>query len=87
MATADELPFYYVNAVQVSGGPFDFTFDFGFKRPEDARPGSQDYQRLVRLTMSPGHAKSLFRILSQQLTAYEELLGEIPSPDFKDQPE
>lgn len=83
----DELPFFYVNAVQVNASPFDFTFDFGFKRPEDSLPGSNEYHKLVRLTMSPGHAKSLFRILSAQLTAFEQALGEIPSPDFKEQPE
>jgi len=79
----EEIPFFYVNAVQVATSPFDVTFDFGFKRPEDNRPGSTDYKKLVRVTMSPQHAKTLFKILNDQLTAYETRLGDIPSPEFK----
>lgn len=80
-------PFFYANVMEITTGPFDLTIDFGYKEPEQAKRRSPDYTRVARVAMSPSHAKSMARILLEQIARYEEAFGVIPSPHFEDNKE
>jgi hypothetical protein len=69
----------YVNAFSCSISPYDITFAFGRMTPEE-REGSRDFRPVVRLVMSPTHAKALSQILQALLGEYEKRVGEVPVP-------
>lgn len=73
----------YANVVQITTGPFDIVFDFGFKSPERARSQSAQYDIVSRVAMSLSHAKSILPILARQLAEYEGQFGDIPAPGFE----
>ncbi|MFA5238314.1 MAG: DUF3467 domain-containing protein [Phycisphaerae bacterium] len=79
---AEELPKFYVNVVELTASPYDFTFDFGLKTPEQLKQGGSDFERTVRIAMSPSHAKSMLPILTDSIRTYEENFGIIPSPHY-----
>jgi hypothetical protein len=79
----DPPPPVYSNVVQITTGPFDMVFDFGFRSPERARSGSAEFEVVSRVAMSLGHAKSLLPLLAKQIADYESRFGPITSPGFE----
>jgi len=74
----------YANVVQITTGPFDMIFDFGFKSPERARAGSPDFDIVARVAMSLAHAKSILPLLAKQIADYEQKVGPITAPGFEE---
>jgi Protein of unknown function (DUF3467) len=74
----------YANVVQLTTGPYDMTFDFGFKAPERLRTGSPEFEIVARVTMSLAHAKTILPLLSQQIAQYEQRVGPITAPGFEE---
>jgi hypothetical protein len=72
----------YANVVQITTGPYDLVFDFGFKSPERARAGSAEFDIVARVAMSLGHAKSMIPLLTRQIAEYESKIGPITAPGF-----
>lgn len=83
-----EAPEIYANLVHVSLGPYDVTLDFGYQSPEDRIPREQGDprvgRRVVRVTMSHPHAKSMIPILAKVIAHLETAAGTIPTPGFDD---
>jgi len=80
MAADDPVPFFYTNVMQANVGAFDFTLDFGLKRPESAPNAAPDPQ--CRVVMSLSHAKTMLPIMAKLIAAYEEQFGVIPAPGY-----
>jgi hypothetical protein len=74
----------YANVVEITTGPFDMVFDFGFRTPESAKRQAPDYEIVARVAMSLAHAKTLLPILAKQIANYEEQVGPITAPGFDD---
>jgi hypothetical protein len=74
----------YSNVTQITTGPFDMIFDFGFKSPERARAGSAEFDVVARVAMSLGHAKSMLPLLAKQIAEYESKVGPITAPGFEE---
>jgi hypothetical protein len=74
----------YANVVQITTGPFDMTFDFGFKNPERTRSGAAEFDIVARVSMSLGHAKSMIPLIAGQIAKYEQQVGSIPAPGFEE---
>lgn len=75
-----EVPFFYANVMQAHIGAFDFTIDFGLKRPETAPSAAPDAQ--CRVAMSLSHAKTMLPIMAKLIAQYEEQFGVIPAPGY-----
>jgi hypothetical protein len=73
----------YANVVKMTTGPYDLVMDFGFKSPEEAGRGMEDFNPTVRIAMSLAHAKSMIPLLARMIAEYESQAGEIPSPGFE----
>jgi hypothetical protein len=73
----------YANVVQITTGPYDITFDFGFKGPEAQRAGSTEHEIVARVVMSLAHAKTFLPLLSRQIAEYESKIGPITAPGFE----
>lgn len=82
MSEEKDLEFFYVNVFEVTVGPFDFVFDFGFKTPEQSKKPVKDFKKVCRVAMSPGHAKAMIPLLSNMVANYESQFGIIPTPNF-----
>jgi hypothetical protein len=74
----------YANVVQLTSGPYDLIFDFGFKSPERARAGSAEFDIVARVAMSLSHAKSMIPLLTRQIAEYESRVGPITAPGFEE---
>jgi hypothetical protein len=72
----------YANVVEITTGPFDMVFDFGFRPPESSKRGSTEFAIVARVAMSLAHAKTLLPILSKQIAEYEQRVGPITAPGF-----
>jgi Protein of unknown function (DUF3467) len=80
---AEETPKQlYANAVEMTVGPFDLVMDFGFRPPESTKRQSTEVERVARVAMSLGHAKSMLPILANLIAQYEQNIGPIPAPGF-----
>jgi hypothetical protein len=72
---SEETKFVYSNRVGVDFSVFDFVLDVGMRVPGDEGQAS-----LLKLVMSPQHAKVLSRILLNNIEKYEKAFGPIPLP-------
>lgn len=65
----------YSNAVSISASVYDMVLDF--------RIGSlnEETKPLVRLRMSPQHAKAFFILLEKHIRGYEQVFGDINLPE------
>jgi Protein of unknown function (DUF3467) len=78
---ADETPpFYYANVMEANLSAFDFTIDFGYRRPQDRAPTT-----VCSVAMSLSHAKSMLPIIARLIAQYESQFGQIPAPGYEDQ--
>jgi hypothetical protein len=80
VAEEPDVPFYYANVMQAHLGAFDFTIDFGIKKPEAAPNASPETQ--CRVVMSLSHAKTMLPILARLIAQYEGAFGQIPAPGY-----
>ena len=64
-----EPPTFYVNSINAQGGPFELTFDFGY------RLGDEDFTPNVRVLMSWEHAKIMTGMIGQLVSEYEARVG------------
>ena len=72
----EELPDFYVNQANLTFSVYDVTFTFGkmaLQEKEDKTPSP-----VVRIRMSPQHAKVFSKILAKHIDKYEEDIGNIP---------
>ena len=74
----------YANVVRMTSGPFDLVMDFGFSTPEHRARQSTEFDPVVRVAMSLGHAKSMLPLLARMIADYETNVGTIPSPGFEE---
>ena len=72
----EELPDFYVNQANMTFSVYDVTFTFGTMPPPEKNdtPPSP----VVRIRMSPQHAKVFSKILVKDMDKYEEDIGNIP---------
>ena len=80
----EEIKPIYANVVKIAATPFDTTFDFGYRSPEQT---SKDFNPLTRIIMSHSHAKAMLPILASLIAKLEKEIGPIPAPGFKDEGE
>ncbi len=74
----------YANVMSISAGPYDVTIDFYYRSPE--KMDTSDYKqfdRVARISMSVGHAKSMIPIMAKVIGQYEAANGEVPAPGFE----
>jgi hypothetical protein len=83
----EDVPDYYVDAVRVGVGAYDFAIELGLQRLGDM-PGSERpvTKRLAVVRMSPQHALVLTKLLQKNVSMYQEKFGPIKLPDhmFRD---
>lgn len=82
-----EIPRVYANHTDISVSCYDFALDFGQMPIRDRSDERGATEPLVRVLMSPQHAKALSRILAGRITAYEDTFGVIPLADAEAQDE
>ena len=72
----EKLPDFYVNQVNMAFSVYDVTFIFGTM----PLPGEKDTQLdpIVKIRMSPQHAKVFSKLLAKNIDKYEEDIGNIP---------
>ena len=73
-----EIPRYYSNVFELTIGPYDFTFTFGYKTPEQAKAQKTEFDNLAYVSMSPTQAKTAVVVLKEMLAKYEKDFGQIP---------
>lgn len=80
-----EIPMYYSNVFELTIGPYDFTFTFGYKTPEQAKKEGGAFDTVAYVSMSPTQAKTTVVILKEMIDKYEKDFGTIPlEKRFKD---
>jgi len=75
MEVPKDLRPVYSNMARLSHLPAEIIFDFALKLP-----GPESAQVMARVLMSPLSAKLLHRALTENLTKYEAVFGEIRIP-------
>jgi hypothetical protein len=77
---ASEALLFYANAARALGGPYDFTLEFAYLRPD--LTAADDATPVCRIAMSHGLAKALVPRMVDVITTYESRYGIAPSPEF-----
>ena len=75
MEVPKDLHPVYSNMARLSHMPAEIVFDFALKVP-----GPENAQVMARVVMSPLSAKLLHRALTENLSKYEAMFGEIRIP-------
>jgi hypothetical protein len=70
------IPEYYTDSVNFMTNIYGFTLEFGMMQAQDDPPRS-----LVRIKMSPQHAKIMSLLLRKNVQEYEKRIGTIILPD------
>ena len=70
------LPEYYTDSVNFMTNIYGFTLEFGVMGQQDDPP-----RQLVRIKMSPQHAKIMSLLLRKNVTEYERRIGTVILPD------
>lgn len=70
----EEVPSYYINNIEASGGIFDITLKCLYRQDDKAI-------HQCSLVMSPQHAKSLLGMLNQLVSTYETEVMELSIKD------
>lgn len=81
MEEYNEIPEYYTDSVNFMTNIYGFTLEFGVMQAQDMPPRS-----IVRIKMSPQHAKIMSLLLRKNVQEYERRIGTIILPDglYKD---
>ena len=70
------IPEYYVDSVNFATNLYGFMLEFGVMQAQDAPPKS-----VVKIRMSPQHAKIMSLLLRKNVQEYERRIGTIILPD------
>ena len=70
------LPEYYTDSVNFSTNLYGFMLEFGVMQAQDAPP-----RGVVKVRMSPQHAKIMSLLLRKNVQEYERRIGTIILPD------
>jgi hypothetical protein len=70
------LPEYYTDSVNFMTNIYGFTLEFGATQAQDQPP-----RPLVRVKMSPQHAKIMSLLLRKNVQEYEKRIGTVILPD------
>jgi hypothetical protein len=78
----EDVPDYYVDAVRIGVGAYDFALELGVQGIGDT-PASEKppTRRLAVVRMSPQHALILTKLLQKNVAIYQEKFGPITLPD------
>jgi Protein of unknown function (DUF3467) len=71
----------YVNSTDIAFTQYDMTFDFQIVTAEKVAPTGEPQflaQRVVRIVMSPTHAKVLAEMIRNAVSQWEGRFGELP---------
>ena len=71
MSETDPIQRFHANAMQAHGGPYDVTFDFGYRLEQKDEPTYE-----VRISMSWEHAAAINVLIQRLLEDYER---QVPS--------
>lgn len=69
----------YINSANIISSYFDFQFTF-CDNSIDLSSHSIESKELVKIVMSPQHAKVLFNMLQEQIKSYESQFGILDTP-------
>jgi Protein of unknown function (DUF3467) len=75
----------YANQAFVSMSPFDISMTFS--KLAEITPAQQGFLDQVNITVSPQQLKSILRVLTNTLEAYEEHFGRLYIPDEEIEPQ
>jgi hypothetical protein len=70
------LPEYYTDSVNFMTNIYGFTLEFGVMQQQDDPP-----RQLVRIKMSPQHAKIMSLLLRKNVQEYERRIGTVILPE------
>ena len=73
-----ETPYFYTNSAYFQVSPFDFVIDLGLIK--EASADVLRIEELVRILMSPVHAKLFANLFARNVAEYEKTYGRIPLP-------
>lgn len=78
----EDIPDYYVDAVRIGVGAYDFALELGIQGIGDT-PASEKppTKRLAVVRMSPQHTLVLTKLLQKNVAMYQEKFGPIKLPD------
>jgi hypothetical protein len=71
-----DIPEYYTDSVNFATNIYGFALEFGVMQGQEQPPRS-----LVRVRMSPQHAKIMSLLLRKNVQEYEKRIGTIILPD------
>lgn len=71
-----DIPEYYTDSVSFATNIYGFTLEFGVMRAQNEPPRS-----MVRVRMSPQHAKIMSLLLRKNVQEYERRIGTIILPE------
>ena len=75
------LPSVYTDAVVFEVSVYGVTIEFGqTRKPPPGYTGKAPHTPLVRVHMSPQHAKVMAKVFAKNMKAYEQQLGKIELP-------
>ena len=66
-------PSFYTNIALVSIGPEEMAIKFGLTNPDNLNEATE----IVRIYMSPGHAKRFLMAMQQNIARHESMFGNI----------
>lgn len=71
-----DIPEYYTDSVNFATNIYGFTLEFGVMQGQDQPP-----RPLVRVRMSPQHAKIMSLLLRKNVQEYERRIGTVILPE------
>ena len=71
ITSSPNAPAFYTNIAGLAMGPEEVILNFGLTNPDNPNEAAE----VVRIYMSPGHAKRLAIALQQYITQYESMFG------------
>lgn len=71
-----DIPEYYTDSVNFMTNIYGFTLEFGVMQAQEEPP-----RQLVRIKMSPQHAKIMSLLLRKNVQEYERRIGTIILPE------
>ena len=71
------LPIFYTNIAGLVVSPEEVAINFGLVNPDNP----EEIFNIVRIYMSPGHAKRLALALQRTIDQYEQTFGVLPDPE------
>jgi len=73
----------YTDVTRISVSPYTFSFEFAQGILPQGNAQEPSAKMIVRIVMSPGHAKALYNLLGENLKIFESTFGEAKSFENK----